>query len=185
MILTLPLWTSCRNQTPNAQMNYQDSVSVDSLKMMVWSLPFKHKDIVVAQAILETGWFKSKNYQINNNLFGMKQVYTRATTADTTINGYSHYPNWRMSVIDYYVKQSVREDILPTNREQYFHYLDKIYSEVGSSYSSQLKDIIKRLDLDSDDPAPIIYKKEKHHKTKVKPCNCGVKISNKKQPKSW
>ena len=79
LILTLPLWTSCRNQTPNVQMNYQDSVTVDSLKMMVWSLPFKHKDIVIAQAILETGWFKSKNYQVNNNLFGMKVINVEST----------------------------------------------------------------------------------------------------------
>ena len=163
LILLLPFWSSCKNQTL-PPMNYQDSVSVDSLKMMVWSLPFKHKDIVVAQAILETGWFKSKNYQINNNLFGMKQVYSRATTADTTINGYSHYANWRMSVIDYYVKQSTRENIIPSTREQYFHYLDNVYSEVGSSYSSQLKGIINKLGLDNDDPKPMVKK----HKTKKK-----------------
>ena len=102
LLLIVPL--SCVNATQQP-ITYQDSVSVDSLKMMVWSLPFKHKDIIVAQAILETGWFKSKNYQINNNLFGMKQDFSRATTADTTINGYSHYPNWKMSVIDYYLKQ--------------------------------------------------------------------------------
>lgn len=163
LLLLMPFYTSCLNQTP-PPLTIQDSVSVDSLKMMVWSLPFKHKDIIVAQAILETGWFKSKNYQVNNNLFGMKQVYSRATTADTTINGYSHYPNWRMSVVDYYLKQSTRESIIPTTREQYFHYLDNVYSEVGSSYSSQLKGIIKRLGLENDDPKPIVHKK-KHIKT--------------------
>ena len=94
----------------------------------------------------------------------MKQVFSRATTADTTINGYSHYPNWKQSVIDYYIKQSTRENIIPTNREQYYHYLDKIYSEVGSSYSSQLKDIIKREGLDNDDPKPIVKIKSKHKK---------------------
>jgi uncharacterized FlgJ-related protein len=163
LLLIVPL--SCANATQQLPMNYQDSVSVDSLKMMVWSLPFKHKDIIVAQAILETGWFKSKNYQVNNNLFGMKQIYSRATTADSTINGYSHYSNWRMSVIDYYLKQSTRESIVPTTREQYFHYLDKVYSEVGSGYSSQLKDIILRLGLDNDDPQPIV-KKASHRKVK-------------------
>lgn len=172
LFLIAPLSCANATQEKQQQINYQDSVTVDSLKMMVWSLPFKHKDIIVAQAILETGWFKSKNYQINNNLFGMKQIFSRATTADTTINGYSHYPNWRMSVIDYYLKQSTRESIVPTTREQYFHYLDKIYSEVGSGYSSQLKDIILRLDLDNDDPKSIskqtLHKKVKHTKKKHK-----------------
>jgi hypothetical protein len=168
LFLVVPI--SCANATQQLPLNYQDSVSVDSLKMMVWSLPFKHKDIIIAQAVLETGWFKSKNYQINNNLFGMKQVFSRVTTADTTINGYSHYPNWRMSVIDYYLKQSTRESIISTNREQYFHYLDNVYSEVGSSYSTQLKSIISKLDLDNDDPRPIVkqtsHKKVKHTKKK-------------------
>jgi hypothetical protein len=166
LFLIAPLSCANATQEPPKQITYQDSVTVDSLKMMVWSLPFKHKDIIVAQAILETGWFKSKNFQINNNLFGMRQVFSRATTADTTINGYSHYPNWRMSVIDYYLKQSTRESIVPTTREQYYHYLDKVYSEVGSGYSSQLKDIISRLDLDNDDPQQIVVKQTTHKKTK-------------------
>lgn len=167
LLLFIPL--SCVNATQQPlqqKISIQDSVTVDSLKMMIWSLPFKHKDIIVAQAILETGWFKSKNYQINNNLFGMRQVFSRATTADTTINGYSHYPNWRMSVIDYYLKQSTRENIIPTTREQYYHYLDNVYSEVGSSYSSQLKSIISRLNLNNDDPKPTVKKTYVKHKPK-------------------
>jgi uncharacterized FlgJ-related protein len=138
-----------------------DSLTIKNLNYMVWSLPFKHKDIVVAQAILETGWFKSSTCINNNNLFGMKQVYTRSTTSDTVLNGYSYYRNWRLSVIDYFILQSTRENIVSTNREQYYHYLDKVYSEVGSSYSSQLKDIIRREGLENDDPK-FVVKKTKH-----------------------
>ena len=89
------------------------------------------------------------------------------TTADSVIDGYSHYPNWRMSVIDYYLLQSTRESIINSDRETYFRYLDKVYSEVGHDYSRQLKDIIARLDLENDDPKPVI-KKVKHKKTKHK-----------------
>ena len=159
--MVIPLWNNCQNQTISPQLTTQDSISVDSLKMMVWSLPFKHKDIVIAQAILETGWFKSKNFKINNNLFGMKQVYFRMTLADTVINGYSHYPNLKQCLYDYCIKQLNREEKIPTNREQYFRYLDKIYSEMGTSYSSQLKDIIYRLHLDNDDPTPVVVKHTK------------------------
>jgi hypothetical protein len=127
-----------------------DTLTVENLTLTVWSLPFKHKDIIIAQAILETGWFKSTNCLNNNNLFGMKRSYSRASTYDTTINGYAHYSNWKMSVIDYYLLQSVRESIIRTSRDQYFRYLDKTYSEVGSNYSSQLKDIIARLNLPKD-----------------------------------
>ena len=156
LILLLIVPIACANNAK--QIGSDDSLTVKNLNYMVWSLPFKHKDIVVAQAILETGWFKSQNCINNNNIFGMKQVYTRSTTADTVLNGYSHYKNWRQSVIDYYILQSTRENIIPTNREQYYHYLDKVYSEVGSSYSNQLKDIIKREGLENDDPKPVVKK---------------------------
>jgi uncharacterized FlgJ-related protein len=161
LFLFIP-WICSSKQITQRQVS-TDSVSVDELIKTVWALPFKHKDIVVAQAILETGWFKSYNYITNNNLFGMKHIYTRVTTSDTTINGYSHYPNWRMSVIDYYLMQSTRESIIPTSREQYYRYLDMVYSEVGSSYSNQLKDIISRLDMPEVEPVHKQHSK-KHHK---------------------
>ena len=171
MILLLMAPIACANKSQ--QPLPDDSLTIKNLNYMVWSLPFKHKDIVVAQAILETGWFKSSTCINNNNLFGMKQVYTRSTTADTVLNGYSHYRNWRQSVIDYYILQSTRENIVSTNREQYYHYLDKVYSEVGSSYSSQLKDIIRREGLENDDPKSIVKKtkhiaKKKHMKRQKK-----------------
>ena len=31
----------------------------------------KHSDVVLKQAILETGWFRSRNCKRNNNLFGL------------------------------------------------------------------------------------------------------------------
>lgn len=167
VLLIIPIACANKAQQPIGD----DSLTVKNLNYMVWSLPFKHKDIVVAQAILETGWFKSPTCINNNNLFGMKQVYTRSTTSDTVLNGYSHYRNWRQSVIDYYILQSTRESIIPTTREQYYHYLDKVYSEVGRSYSSQLKDLIQRLDLDNDDPKPVVketHKKIIHKKHKTK-----------------
>lgn len=158
---------ACANKPKPVQTPQEDSLNIKNLTMAVWSLPFKHKDIIVAQAVLETGWFKSNHCVNNNNLFGMKRCYSRMTTADSVIDGYSHYPNWRMSVVDYYLLQSTRESIIKSDRASYFNYLDKVYSEVGHEYSRQLKDIIARLDLDNDDPKPVI-KKTQHKKTKHK-----------------
>jgi uncharacterized FlgJ-related protein len=124
-----------------------DTLNIDNLIQTVWALPFRHKNIVIAQAILETGWFKSDNCINNNNLFGMRRSFARISTSDKEINGYAHYTDWKQSVIDYYILQSVRESIIRTTKDQYYRYLDKTYSEVGVSYSTQLKNIIKRLDL--------------------------------------
>lgn len=150
----------------------KDTLNVDNLRLSIYSLPFKYKGIVLAQAILETGWFKSDNCLKNNNLFGMKRVHARVTTSDTTINGYAHYSNWNMSVIDYYILNSVTQDIIPSRtKEEYYHYLDRIYSEVGKSYSSQIKNIVDRLAvLYPDDPNfdldthNVSHSNNKHHK---------------------
>ena len=167
-LLLVSILGSCNAQNLDTDLTKEDSMNVKNVQMAVWSLPFKHKDIIVAQAILETGWFKSKNCVNNNNLFGMRRAYTRMTTSDTTLNGYAHYTNWRQSVIDYYLLQSTREDIIHTTRAQYFHYLDKVYSEVGRNYSDQLKDILSRINLETNEPNPIEHKVIKHKTTKRK-----------------
>jgi len=159
---------SCNAQNLDTQLTKEDSMNIKNVQMAVWSLPFKHKDIIVAQAILESGWFKSRNCVNNNNLFGMRRAYTRMTTSDTTLNGYAHYANWRMSVIDYYLLQSTRENIIPSSRAQYFHYLDKVYSEVGRNYSDQLKDILARINLDNEDEKIIEHRVIKHKTIKRK-----------------
>ena len=78
----------------------KDSITVNDVTLAVCSLPFKFKKIVVAQAILETGWFQSNNFKTNNNLYGMRVPYNRMTTADSSINGYAHYKKWEESIID-------------------------------------------------------------------------------------
>jgi uncharacterized FlgJ-related protein len=169
LLALLPVACSGR---PKSQRITNDSLNVNSLRFTVYSLPFKYKDIVLAQAILETGWFTSDNCINNNNLFGMKRAYSRVTTSDTILNGYSHYPNWRSSVVDYFLLQAVTQDVNPSkSREEYYHYLDRTYSEVGRSYSSQVRDIIERLrkmypdDYTLGGEAQIAYKPV-HHKIK-------------------
>ena len=182
IVLVLLLWStliSCHSQPVQLTIP-NDSITVKDVEMAVYSLPFKFKKIVVAQAVLETGWFKSKNFKTNNNLFGMRVPYNRMTTADSSINGYAHYKKWEESVIDYYLMISVRNDIIKMNTEaEYYKYLDVTYSEVGHSYSDQLKDLIVRLNLDELDNEEktvyhtktlpvrkVVVKKKKHKKKK-------------------
>ena len=60
-----------------------------------------NREIVVAQAILETGGFNSLVFYENNNLFGMKQARIRETTATGSNRGHATYDNWVDSVDDY------------------------------------------------------------------------------------
>jgi uncharacterized FlgJ-related protein len=144
-----------------------DSVTVSKLITSVCSLPFKYKKIIVAQGILETGWFQSKNFKTNNNLFGMKPPKNRITTSDSSINGYAHYQKWQLSVIDYYLLLAVRNDVQHIKSEvEYYKFVDQIYSEMGHSYSDQLKAIVSQLNLDQLDPKITTYKRSSKNRKK-------------------
>jgi hypothetical protein len=183
LLIALLIFTSC-NAPAQVPLAAEDSVNIHNIQMDVWALPFKYKDIVVAQAILESGWFKSNNFNVNNNLFGMRYPHTRVTCSDSSINGYAHYPNWHMSVVDYYLLQSVTESINPTHsREEYYRYLDRVYSEVGGSYSSQLKSILARINLQTEEcnqPKHTHKKSLKHGKVTTNRKNLRSKVQRKR-----
>lgn len=109
-------------------LKYMDSVGV------------KYPEIVWAQAVWETGSFRSKLFQYNNNMFGMRVARSRYTTAVGKQFGYARYLSWQESVIDYkYFQDRFIGKI--RNKNDYFRYLDKYYS--GSRrYSKSIKKLL-------------------------------------------
>lgn len=106
-------------------------------------LNVKFPHIVMAQAIAETGHYKSQVFKENNNLFGMKQARVRVNTAEGTQNGHAYYDNWYQSVYDYAFYQcSVLKDINSEN-EYYLFLSSGKYAEAGDGYVKLIKDIIK------------------------------------------
>lgn len=57
--------------------NDLDEFSEEKLIEEINKLNFKFPHIVLAQSILETGYYKSKIFKENNNLFGMKEARVR------------------------------------------------------------------------------------------------------------
>lgn len=106
---------------------------------------FQRPSIILAQAKLETGHFKSKLFKENHNLFGMKKPWSRATTALGEKNGHAYYHNWRDSLIDYALYQSryVKAGITET---EYLTQLNDTYA-TDPSYHVKLKRIIEREQL--------------------------------------
>ena len=114
---------------------------VEELKRLNVRYPY----IVLAQSILETGYWESRIYQENNNLFGMKQARARATTAKGTQLGHAYYDNWKESVTDYALYQAAYLNKLRTE-SKYLKYLDKNYAE-AKNYDDALLTIIGRENL--------------------------------------
>lgn len=83
------------NNNLNAKTNKHDSIVfyyLDTISYYLDSLKVEEQSYVLAQAILETGWFQCKNCAWSNgyNLFGFRGK-----------NGYIKYKSWKESVIAY------------------------------------------------------------------------------------
>jgi len=107
------------------------------------NIRFPH--IVMAQAILESGHFKSTVFRANNNLFGMKVAAQRATTAKSANLGHAYYDTWKESVMDYALFQSAYLRDLRTEAD-YLEYLDKNYA-AAADYDQVVMQVVKDKNL--------------------------------------
>lgn len=118
----------------------QDELNEENLKAFIDQMHLQNKDIVFAQAILESGNFKSFICKSNNNLFGMRLAASRPTTAIAEENNHAVYKDWQNSVIDYAMWQSSYARNL--TKEQYLQLLGEMYAE-DPNYVNALKNLIK------------------------------------------
>lgn len=126
--------------------NEVDSFSEEKLTNMLIDLNVSFPHIVMAQSMLETGYWKSDIFLENHNLFGMKQARRRITTAEGTSRNHAYYNHWRESVYDYAFYQCRYLSRLDTE-DAYFQYLDASYAE-ADNYISSLKKVIKDNNLE-------------------------------------
>jgi len=108
-------------------------------------LNVKYPYIVLAQARIESGVYKSKIFKENHNLFGMKQANVRINTAKGTQYNHAYYDTWRESVYDYAFYQS-RYMSAAKNEEEYFYILGQSYAE-SPDYVVALKQHIQKNNL--------------------------------------
>jgi uncharacterized FlgJ-related protein len=79
-------------------------LSKHTLVKTMKDMGIQHVDVVLAQAILESGTFTSNVFKTKNNLFGMKVPGRRETTAINK-KGYAAYRSWLDCVKDYKLYQ--------------------------------------------------------------------------------
>ena len=119
--------------------------SETKLTEKIRQLNFRYPHIILAQAKLESGHFKSTIFLENNNMFGMKEAKLRSNLAKGTNRGHAYYDSWQDCVLDYALYYSTYLYKLKTEGE-YFEYLRQNYAE-DPTYVQRLKQIIKKQDL--------------------------------------
>ena len=103
----------------------------EGLKEALEYYDIAHKDIVYAQAILETGHFTSNLCVNHNNLFGLY---------DSNAKEYSKFNHWSESVIAY--KNWIQYKYEPT--QDYYAFLEEINYASDKKYTKRLKQILKQ-----------------------------------------
>lgn len=93
----------------------------------------KFPEIVYAQAILETGYFKSNVCCTYNNLFGLY---------DSRNKDYYRFNHWSESVKAY--KDYIQYKYIPPN--DYYYFLDSIGYAEDPDYINKVKRIVKQYD---------------------------------------
>ena len=146
ILIALFVLTSLTKKTKEANPNeaINDSFTKETLIEEIKCHGFKYPDIVLAQAVLESGHFKSDVFKENNNLFGMRQPKKRYTLCKGSNLNHALYDNWKVSVEDRMIYEALYLNDM--SRIQYKRFLDKTYAK-GKNYSICLENLIKKNDL--------------------------------------
>ena len=99
--------------------------NVSNVSMVINQSDLVSKEIVLKQAILETGWFRSYSCRVRNNLFGLTKPK----------GGYFEFNHWAESVKGYLTK--VQYKLNP--KENYYKFLKRIGYATDSNYIKKLK----------------------------------------------
>ena len=115
--------------------------SEEKLIAKIKSLPFKHKDLIMAQCILESSNFTSPVFKENNNLLGLREARQRLTLATGTNLNHATFNSWQDCLLDRLIYEA--KYLHGLSREQYLQYLDKSYAVAGG-YDKVLEQIVKK-----------------------------------------
>ena len=91
----------------------------------------QHPEIIVAQSILETGYYKSRGCVEHNNLFGLY---------DSKNKKYFRFASWQESILAYKNKVQYKY-----NSGDYYHFLERIRYAEDPEYIEKVKQIEKEI----------------------------------------
>lgn len=117
------------NTIINEQPKFFSQTPKEGLEEALSYYGLEHKDIVYAQAILETGNFKSKVCKENNNLFGLYNSKEKR---------YYKFKHWTESVVAY--KEWIQKKYQSPNN--YYTFLENINYAEDKEYTRLLKEIV-------------------------------------------
>ena len=114
----------------NEQPKFFSQTPKEGLEEALSYYGLEYKDIVYAQAVLETGHFTSRVCLEYNNLFGLY---------DSKNKDYYKFNHWVESIVAY--KECIQKKYQPPNN--YYTFLEEINYAEDENYTKLLKEIVK------------------------------------------
>ncbi len=105
-------------------------LTIENLYAALKKYGIKYPKIVLAQAILETGHFRSRVCNVQNNLFGLRHS-----------KGYYSFEHWEESVIAYKNKVQYKH----RDNENYYSFLNRIGYSTSKNYVRRVREIVNQL----------------------------------------
>jgi len=125
--------------------NNDSIISQKILYQYLLSIRAPHAKVMLIQALIESGEFKSLLFRKNHNLFGMKLVTSRASSTPNSNAGYQSYNTWTESVTDFILWEYSR-GIETLNDQEFINFLSKIYAE-DPNYALKIRKKLKEIDF--------------------------------------
>jgi len=107
------------------------------LELNKYEIAEEHKDIIIAQSILETGWYKSLWCKNFNNIFGLTKRIDKKQVPQV-------FTKWQYSVRSYYNQIYMKFTKLKAPKTYYAFLVDLPYA-MDPDYIDKLKKIVKKL----------------------------------------
>lgn len=125
----------------NVEMGFDD-ITTDFVLALIKKYDINFPHIVLAQSILESGYYKSDIAKTNNNIFGMKNVKNRKCCGR---NGkkYQVYDSIEESIKDYKLWQEYYNVNDKMSKTEYLKLLNTIYHN-DKNYTHKLNYIVKK-----------------------------------------
>ncbi len=108
----------------------------DTVYAYILKYDIKHPEIVLRQAILETGWFRAPFLMSRNNLFGFR-ASKKYMCFDSLEECVAYYKTWQ-------------QERYTNPEENYYHFLHRIRFSRAQDYIT----ILKRINLARSEGAP-------------------------------
>jgi len=108
------------------------------IELNKYDIKNEHKSIIIAQSILETGWYESLWCKNFNNIFGLTMRVDTFRVAQT-------FTKWEYSVKSYYYQIYLKYKKLEAPKTYYAFLVDLPYA-MDPRYIDKLKKIVKKLE---------------------------------------